>query len=233
MPRQPIDWKSVEPSLHKLKKDALFGLLHESFHALSAARRTSIFGEYVDRPDLRDASAHDISMAVEKFHSDSVGHRYYDSFDVNSKNYRDKSEGTVLWISECNRLFEQCVILTKKGHHTEARQSMDLLFDLLDQMDRDSGQIIFLADEAGSWQVGVDFDCVLPAYLTSLAAHADPKDYAQRAVTLIAEYASYDREKFLAVAQDVANPQQCQALSGRAISKQADKGRPRRGQREL
>jgi hypothetical protein len=59
----------------------------------------------------------------------------------------DKSEGTELWISECNQLFDKCVELSGKGHHAEARKAMDLLFELLHQIDSGSDDIIFFAQE--------------------------------------------------------------------------------------
>jgi hypothetical protein len=90
----------------------------------------------------------------------------------------DKSEGTELWISECNQFFDKCVELSGKGHHAEARKAMDLIFELLHQIDSSSDDIIFFADEGGSWQVGVNEEKVLPAYFRSLAAVAEPDEYA-------------------------------------------------------
>jgi hypothetical protein len=46
MPRRTLDCETVCPSLCKLRKDELVGLLHEAFHAMPAARRVSVFGEY-------------------------------------------------------------------------------------------------------------------------------------------------------------------------------------------
>jgi hypothetical protein len=89
---------------------------------------------------------------------------------------------------------------------------MDLLFELLHQIDSGSDDIIFFADEGGSWQVGVNEEKVLPAYFRSLAAVAEPDEYAARVLTVIEEWGAHDREKLLKVAWRGANEAQRQAL---------------------
>ena len=46
------------------------------------------------------------------------------------------------------------------------------IFNLLDQIDQSSHDILFLADEGGSWEVGVDWENVLPAWFKVLSATA-------------------------------------------------------------
>jgi hypothetical protein len=178
-----------------------------------------VFGEYVDLTTLHspplarnDAAPRRLFKAVQKFHADSLAGQYYESFRVDSRNFMDKSEGTELWISECNQLFDKCVELSSKGHHAETRKAMDLLFELLHQMDSGSDDIIFFADEGGSWQVGVNEEKVLPTYFRSLAAVAEPDEYAARVLEVIEERGSHDREKLLKVARRGANEAQRQAL---------------------
>lgn len=89
---------------------------------------------------------------------------------------------------------------------------MGLLFELLEQMDSGSDNIIFFAGEGGSWQVSVDEEKVLRAYFTSLAALAGPEEYTQRALEVIKACGSYDREKFFKVAAKIANEAQRKAL---------------------
>jgi hypothetical protein len=215
-----MQWKTLEPALRKLKKDELLHVLREAYEALPASRAVSVFGEYVDLT-MRDASARSGKRAtprqwlesVQRFHADSLKGRYYESFNVNSKNYMETSEGTELWMRECRQLFDTCVTHSGKGHHAEVCAAMDLLFELLEQLDSGDDEIIFFADEGGSWQVGVDNGKVLPTYFASLAAVAEPEAYASRVAEVIDAHASYDSEKFLKAARKAANTAQRSALT--------------------
>ena len=89
---------------------------------------------------------------------------------------------------------------------------MELLFELLDEIDRGSDKVIFFADEGGSWQVGVDDVKVLPAYFTSLAATTLPEEYAARVREMVQEYGSYKAERVLRAARQAANVDQRKAL---------------------
>lgn len=105
-----IAWKTLEPALSKLKKDELLHVLRDAYEALPASRVVVVFSEYVDLTTL-DASARSskrpaprrLLEAVQRFHAESLKGRYYESFKVNSKNYRETSEGSELWIRECRQ----------------------------------------------------------------------------------------------------------------------------------
>lgn len=215
-----IEWKTLEPALRRLKKDELLHVLREAYDALPASRAVSVFGEYVDLT-ARNAPARSgkratprrLLEAVQRFHADSLKGQYYESFNVNSKNYMETSEGTELWMRECRQLFDTCVEHSGKGHHADVCRAMDLLFGLLKQLDSGDDEMVFFADEGGSWQVGVDNGNVLPAYFTSLAAMTEPEAYAARVVEIIDAHASYSAEKFLKAARKVANAAQRSALT--------------------
>ena len=110
MARKRIDWEALEPALRRLKKEELLQVLHHAYRELPASRVVSLFGEYVDLTTLHspplarnDAAPRRLFKAVQKFHADSLAGQYYESFRVDSRNFLDKSEGTKLWISECNQ----------------------------------------------------------------------------------------------------------------------------------
>jgi hypothetical protein len=96
----------------------------------------------------------------------------------------------------------------KKGYPVEVRQSFDILFGLLDHIDECLEDIIFFADEAGSWQVGVE----LPAWRKVLSATVEPKEYAGRVIGLLDRRYHYGRNKILAVARKTATPAQRKAF---------------------
>jgi hypothetical protein len=220
MARKRIDWEALEPALRKLKKEALVQVLQDAYQALPASGVASVFGAYVDltaldlaSPSRKSTAPRRLLEVVQRFHAESLAGHYYESFPVNSKNFMERSEGTELWINQCNQLFDKCVKLSRQGHHTEVHTAMDLLFELLAQLDTGSDEIVFFADEAGSWQVGIDAEKVLPVYFTSLAAVAEPQEYAARVVKVIEERSSYASEKFLKAARKVANAAQRKALA--------------------
>jgi hypothetical protein len=210
-----MEWQTLEPILRKLKKDALLHVLRAAYESLPASRVVSVFGAYVDlttcetsTPSRKSVAPHRLLEAVHRFHADSLAGHYYESFRVNARNFMEQSAGTALWIRKCNQFFEQCVALSHQGHHAEVRMAMDLLFALLEQIDTGSDDIIFFADEAGSWQVGIDDEKVLPVYLRSLAAVAEPEEYAARAKKVIEGHGAYNAETFFKAARKAANAAQ-------------------------
>ena len=100
-----------------------------------------------------------------------------------------------------------------KGIPTEVREAMDILFGMVSHIDECRDDIIFFADEGGSWQVGVDWARVLPAWLKVLSATAGPKEFAAQITTLLSRHYSYGRDKMLAVARRTATPHQRKALA--------------------
>ena len=151
---------------------------------------------------------------VKRFEKASLAGEYCESFNVNSKNCMDKSPGTCAWIAEHDRLLNRCMRSAKRSESAEVRQAMDILFGLLDHVDECLDDVIFFADEGGSWQVGVDWEKVLPAWFKVLSATAEPQEYATRVTTVLSTHYSYGRDKMLAIARRTANPDQRTALEG-------------------
>ncbi|HEY5913693.1 MAG TPA: hypothetical protein VJA21_24155 [Verrucomicrobiae bacterium] len=94
------------------------------------------------------------------------------------------------------------------------RAARDILFGLLDHIDECLDDVIFFADEGGSWQVGVDWAKVLPVWFKVLSSTAEPRDYAERITAMISRHYSYGRDKMLALARRTATPEQRKALGG-------------------
>jgi hypothetical protein len=149
---------------------------------------------------------------VRKFHDASLRGEYYESFGVNSKNFMEKSGGTEAFIAEFGRLIGKCVRASAKGPHAPVREAFDLLLALLRRIDDDPDSVVFFADEAGSWQVGVDWREALPAYFCCLADGASGDDFAREVDRAITDFADYERPRHLTAARRVANPEQKAAL---------------------
>jgi len=118
--------------------------------------------------------------------------------------------GTEDWIAECERLLEDVLRFVTDGDPSEGRQAFELIFALLRRIDQGEDDIVFFADEAGSWQVGVDWPTVLPAYFRCLSATAAPEEYAQLANTK--DFARHDVPKYMSKARGAATRDQKVAL---------------------
>jgi hypothetical protein len=150
---------------------------------------------------------------VKAFDKASRAGEYYESFSVNSKNYREVSGGTRAWIAECERLFGRCVAATGKGNPGETCGAFEMLFALLQHIDKGMDDVVFFADEGGSWQVGVDWQKVLPAWFACLSATVEPEEYAHRVVDVVDRFVKYDRDKHLTTAARKASAAQRKALA--------------------
>jgi len=105
------------------------------------------------------------------------------------------------------------VINAKKRNPAEVREAMDVLFGLLNHIDKGLDDVIFFADEGGSWQVGVDWAKVLPVWSKVLSATAEPEEYAERITALLSCHYRYGRDKMLAIARRTATTHQRKALA--------------------
>ena len=151
---------------------------------------------------------------VKELQRASLNGEYYEDFMVNSKNFMDMSRGTEVWIAECNRLLDRCIAESAKGDPAETRDAFETIFSLLEHIDACLDDIIFFADEGGSWQVGVEWNKVFPAWFKCLAAVAEPEDYASRIVEIVDEFDDYNRAQHLTAARRMATPAQKEALRG-------------------
>jgi hypothetical protein len=219
MARKPIqiDRDKLRAEVRKLGNECVFLMLDDAIELLPLAKLHKIAKKNLDlkrlRPDGEQATRPSLLKDVKLFEKASLAGEYYESFAVNSKNYTEQSRGTSAWIAEFRRLLERCVINAKTSNPVEVRQAMDTLFGLLDHIDQGNDDVIFFADEGGSWQVGVNWPKVLPAWFKVLSATAEPEEYAERIAALLSRHYSYGRDKMLAIARRTATPDQRKALT--------------------
>jgi hypothetical protein len=219
MARKPIqiDRDKLRAEVRKLGNEYVFSMLDDAIELLPPAKLHKIAKKYVDlerlRPDAEEATRPSLLADVKRFEKASLAGEYYESFGVNSKNYTQKSAGTSAWIAEYLRLLDSCVINAKRSNPAEVREAMDILFDLLNHIDKGHDDVIFFTDEGGSWQVGVDWAKVLPVWFKVLSATAEPEEYSNRITALLSCHYSYGRDKMLAIARRTAKTQQRKALA--------------------
>ncbi|MGA3268483.1 MAG: hypothetical protein ABSE16_16875 [Verrucomicrobiota bacterium] len=215
--RLQIDRDKFRAEVRKLGNEHVYFMLDEAIELLPLAKLHKLAKKYLDlkrlRPDAEQATTPNLLAEVKRFEKASLAGEYYESFFVNSKNYTQKSAGTSAWIAQYRRLLDRCVLHAKPCNPAEARKAMDILFGLLNHIDKGNDDVIFFADEGGSWQVGVDWAKVLPVWFKVLSATAEPQEYAERITALLSCHYRYGRDKMLAIARRTATPHQRKALA--------------------
>lgn len=139
-------------ALEKNGKAELLKLLQDAYFEMNAEQRQSVFGSYVSNKiantRLEQADANDILNAIKDFYKEYIAGAYYSPFNINSKNYRKLPEETKKWYNQIDIFLEESSQLTKQGFHNEAIQCFQILFDLIDKLDKGDDEIIF-GDEIG------------------------------------------------------------------------------------
>lgn len=126
------------------------------------------------------------------------------------------SRGTAAFIAECHRLLRLLCRAVDDRDYGAAREGFELIFELLREIDRFERDIVFFADEAGAWQIGVHWDEVLPAWIRCVADTEPPDAFASAVVGVIEEFADIDRKPLLRTAAELASAEQRVALEQRA-----------------
>jgi hypothetical protein len=210
-----IDREKLRAAVRRLGGESILNMLDDAIDLLPPAKLKKLAGEYFDLkqlgPDSPKATA-SLLTEVKRFEKASLAGEYYESFNVNSRNCMEQSTGTSAWIANFRRLLDGCVAGATEQNPAEVRQAMDVLFALLDHIDKCEDDVIFFADEGGSWQVGVNWKTVLPAWFKVLSATAGPEEYATRITGMLSCHYSYGRDKMLAIARQTATPEQRKAL---------------------
>ena len=225
---EAIDRDKLRAAVRKLGHQYVFSMLDDAIALLPPAKLHQIAQKYLDlkslRPDSEIKTKANLLTAVKAFDKTSRAGEYYESFMVNSRNYMEQSTGTTAWIAEYRRLLDRCVAAEKKGTPADVREAFGILFELLDCIDECNDDVIFFADEGGSWQVGVDWERVLPPWFRVLSATAAAEEYAERVTALLDHHYNYGRDTMLAVARKAATPEQREALAD-APDRQASRRR--------
>lgn len=209
-----IDIEKLRVALRRMSRGNLLIVAERAIEIAPRTKLRQLVGDMVRLDDLAEGKrgAGPLLDEVRKFHDASLRGEHYDSFDVNSKNFMDKSEGTEAFIADSDRLIGKCVRASEKGPRPPVREAFELLFALLRRIDEDPDSVVFFADEAGSWQVGVDWREALPAYFRCLADGASGDDFAREVDRAITDFADYERPRHLTSARRVANAEQKAAL---------------------
>jgi hypothetical protein len=209
-----IDRGKLRVALEHLSARNAFAMLTDALDFVPDRELAKLAEQYLDVGQLRPSSPSKKTLLseIQAFDAASRAGNYYESFNVNSKNYTQRSQGTRTFIAECNRLLDRCVSQAPKGDAAEIRQAIETLFALLRRIRECHDDIIFFADEPGLWQVGVAWEEVLPALFHCLARTSTPGAYARGVLDAVNEFGAFGREKHLVEARRRGSAAQRTAL---------------------
>jgi hypothetical protein len=210
-----IDRDKVRAQARKLDGTGLRCWLDRAIDLLPEEAFPELIADYVRLRDvLTDGDTRpDLLQAIRQFHRDSLAGRYYQSFRVNSRNDTEKSRGTETFIAEHSRLVEACLRAEREGELETAAGGLGLLIDLMREVDECRDDIIFFADEGGSWQVGVLWERVLPAWFRSLSPTTEACLWAEKVVDALSDFAGYQLDEILEAARAAGTAEQREALA--------------------
>lgn len=217
MSSRKVDLERLRVALRRMSRGNLLVVVERAIELVPKTKLQVLIGDMVRLDDLGEGKrgAGPLLDEVRRFHAASLAGEYYESFNVNSKNFMEKSEGTETFIAEFDRLLTKCIRAATKRPQGPVREAFELLFALIRQIDEDPDSVVFFADEAGSWQIDVDWRRALPAYFECLAATAPGEEFAREVDRTIIDFVDYERPTHLTAARRVANAEQKAALERR------------------
>ncbi len=220
MSSRAIDLEKLRTELRAMRRGDLLIIAERAAELVPRVKLKTLLGDYLCVDDLPEAKSRQAPLLkeVQKFYTESLGGRYFEGFAVNSRNCKEHSMGTDAFIAEFHRLVGKCIRAADAASRNGVREAFELFFRLLQRVDEADDNVVFFADEAGSWQVGVQWRTVLPAYFRCLAETASAEEFSRSVDQVIRAFAEHDRPQHLRTAGKVASAGQQAALSGMALT---------------
>lgn len=221
-----IDLGKLRACLRTLRDEDVFLMLDDAMEQISPENLEKVVRPYLDPERLRLDGATigpaRLAASVQAFADATRAGDFYESFDVNSKNCTKLSRGTLAWISTFRRLIDRCVAAVEKEPASEVLDALGVLLGLLELIDDCGHEVLFFADEGGSWLVGVDWGQVLPVWIRVLSASTDAEEFATAVVDRHRRLPAQARTGFHALAESLATPVQAAALADRVAVETRD-----------
>jgi hypothetical protein len=203
MMKPTIDRNKFRQAIRRLLDDQIYYLLSDAVEMLPRSKLEELAKGYLELALLR-SDGKGLTTLIEDlraFEKASLRGEFYESFDVNGKNSNELSKGTRAWIAEFERLLGRCVEQAGKKKDVETLQAFEICFSLLQRMDKCTDGFLFFADEGGSWQVGVDWTKVLPAWFECLSPAVGPEEYGSRVFGVVNALIRYGRDMHIGAAK--------------------------------
>lgn len=157
MTSRATDLEQVRRALRTLSRGSPLIIAERAAELVPPAELKVLLGNFINVEALTSspAAARSLLDEVRDFYARSVAGQYYESFAVNWKNCTERSKGADAFMAEFDRLLTRCIRDAEAGPRLPTLQAFDLLFALLRHIDGRHGDVIFFADEGGSYEVGL------------------------------------------------------------------------------
>jgi len=215
MDDRPIDREKLRTAIRRMGSEYIFYMLDDAITLLSEDKLRKVVENYLDLTELCSDGTEKQGLLVEAkaFQAASRSGTYYNGAASHGRNREENPPETLAWIADCRRLLDRCAKQAAKHNKAaEVCQVFEIVFGLLDHIDACEDNLVFFADDGGTWQMGIDWEKVLPAWFSVLSATVEPADYARRIDAILNSRCADGRAKMLTVARRIATPAQRQAL---------------------
>jgi hypothetical protein len=111
MTASPLDLEKLRAALRRMSRGNLLMIVDRAIEILPKAKLRRLVGDMVRLDEFAKGKPgpEPLIDEVRRFHDASLRGEHYESFNVNSKNYMDKSKGTEAFIAEFDRLLGKCI----------------------------------------------------------------------------------------------------------------------------
>ena len=202
-----MDEKQLFNFLNKQRESVLIELLQSAYNEMDTKQRRAVFRNIIKPTPKPSIDWKQLLKKIKDFQKNSLSGKYYASFEINSKNYTYIPEETEEWFEKLNALLAASTQLSEQNNHFHAVECFSILYDLIDKMEY--GEEIIFAHEYGSWMIPGDEKIYLKAFLISLAAIKDPKEFTDASIPLIKRDSSMSfADRVYSTAISIANKEQ-------------------------
>jgi hypothetical protein len=185
-----IDRERLWWTMRGLNRGDLMQLLAQALAEVPATRLESIFRDRARPGDIgakQDEAEESLRSEVEKFCGLAGQGHFHEAIPYSGS---EQSRGTQEFVARCNVLFGRCVTEGELAAPHDVRVALETLMDLMRKID-DGEEVVYFTDEAGSWQVGVVWERVLPAYFKCLARTATENEFGAAVDRALADFAEH------------------------------------------
>lgn len=183
------DWK-IWNAIRDLNRESLLIHLARTLGEVSP----EALEEFIDGPNRgrragdEDVPPRTLTEAVEAFCRAARSRCYYQELWLQGQPSSLNSPKTEDFGARLTLLFDLCMDHAETGEPREACEAFEKLFDLLREIDRfERDDIVFWADEPGTWQLGLEWSQILPPYLACLRRIVGPEELEARARASVGE----------------------------------------------
>ena len=200
------DLTKLRDELRGLRRSDLLIIAERAVELVSNTNLKPLLGDFMHFDGLVAPATKKAPLIedVQKFYSESRNGRYFEYSETDAKSHLAQSRGTDAFFAEFDRLLRQCVQAVGQQPSASVREAFEVLFRLLYRIDEAHDDVVYFADEGGSWQLGVNWHMVLPAYFRCLAETVTPDEFAKTVDQTIRAFAEYERPLHLRTAHQVA-----------------------------